>query len=187
MAVIKELVCELGRKVRGVEEIAEGYSEDEIERMHQIGLEEIPTDNERMLCEMIQNVCGKITQKPDCVLVAHSLPFIRRERQDMELCWQNIPIYYFSGVPCAIMHKAVEAAAFLVEKKRIIRYWLLALTKLILIRNVFFGTIMGDGVVALLLEKGEGPHQILSSLFLPESWRRMEKIPVRRISRLFAV
>ena len=117
MAVIKELVCELGRKVRGVEEIAEGYSEDEIERMHQIGLEEIPTDNERMLCEMIQNVCGKITQKPDCVLVAHSLPFIRRERQDMELCWQNIPIYYFSGVPCAIMHKAVEAAAFLVEKE----------------------------------------------------------------------
>lgn len=164
MAVIKEFAYELGKKVRCVEEIALGYSKNEIQRMHQIGLDKVPTDNERMLQEMIQDTCRQITQKPDCILIAHSLPFIRREGQDMKLCWPDVPIYYLSGMPCAIMHKAVEIASLLVEKELYHSVLVIGADKAYSDQErIFFGTIMGDGVVALLLEKGVGTHQILAS------------------------
>lgn len=164
MTIIKEFVCELGKKVRCVEEIAAGYPEDEIKHMHQIGLERIPTDNERMLQEMIKNVCSKITKRPDCILIAHSLPFIRRDGWEMELHWSDVPTYYLSGMPCAIMHKVVEIASCLVEKEKYHSILVIGADKAYSDRErIFFGTIMGDAVVALLIEKGEGGNQILSS------------------------
>lgn len=164
MAVIKEFAYELGREVRCVEEIASEYSNEEIQHMRQIGLDKIPTDNERMLQEMIQNACGQITQKPDCILIAHSLPFIRREGQDMELCWSDVPVYYLSGMPCAMMHKAVEMASLFVEKALYHSVLVIGADKAYSDQErIFFGTIMGDGVAALLLEKGAGAHQVLSS------------------------
>lgn len=164
MVVIKEFACELGRKIRCVEEIATGYPEEEIKRMRKIGLDRIPTDNERMLQEMIQDVCKKVTQRPDCILIAHSLPFIRRDGGEIELCWQDVPTYYLSGMPCAIMHKVVEMASLLVEKETYHSVLVIGADKAYSDQErIFFGTIMGDGVVALLLEKGEGDHQILSS------------------------
>ncbi|GFI23665.1 hypothetical protein IMSAGC011_02455 [Lachnospiraceae bacterium] len=164
MAVIKEFAYELGKKIRCVEEIAAGYSKEEIQQMHKIGLQKIPTDNERMLQEMIQDVCKQITQRPDCILIAHSLPFICREGQQMQLCWSNVPTYYLSGMPCAIMHKAIEMASILVEKELYHSILVIGADKAYSDQErIFFGTIMGDGVVALLLEKGTGIHQILSS------------------------
>ena len=79
MTVIKEFACELGSRIQKVEKIALNYPTEEIMHMHKIGLERIPTDNDRLLQEMIQAVCGKITGKPDCILIAHSLPFICRD------------------------------------------------------------------------------------------------------------
>ncbi|MBD5450904.1 MAG: hypothetical protein HDR28_12340 [Lachnospiraceae bacterium] len=164
MAVIKQFACELGRKIRSVEEIAADYPEEEIRHMREIGLDMIPTDNERMLQEMIRDVCEKIKQRPDCILIAHSLPFIRRDGLEIELCWQDVPIYYLSGMPCAIMHRVVEMASLLVEKEAYHSVLVIGADKAYSDQErIFFGTIMGDGVVALLLEKGEGAHQILSS------------------------
>lgn len=164
MVSIKEFACELGKKVRSVEEIAIDYSKEEIEHMHKIGLEKIPTDNECMLQEMIRNVCDKITQKPDCILIAHSLPFIRKDGQELALCWRDVPVYYLSGMPCAIMHKAVEMAALFLTKKKYHSILVIGADKAYSDdERIFFGTIMGDGVIALLLEEGIGPHQILSS------------------------
>ena len=164
MVVIKEFAYELGREVRCVEEIASGYSEEEIAHMYKIGLKRVPTDNGRMLQQMIQDVCRQITRKPDCILIAHSLPFIRRNGQGLELYWQDVPVYYLSGMPCAIMHKAVEIAASLVEKEKYHDILVIGADKAYSDQErIFFGTIMGDGVVALLIKKEEGTHQILSS------------------------
>lgn len=164
MVIIKKFACELGREVRCVEEIAANYSEKDIRHMRRIGLDRIPTDNERMLHEMLRDVCEQITQRPDCILIAHSLPFICRDGQKMDLCWSDIPVYYLSGLPCAIMHKVVEIAALFVEKEMYRSVLVIGADKAYSDQErIFFGTIMGDGVVALLLEKGEGSHQILSS------------------------
>lgn len=164
MTVIKEFACELGSRIQKIEEIALNYPTAEIMHMHKIGLERIPTDNNRMLLEMIQVVCGKITRKPDCILIAHSLPFICRDGKAAESCWQNAPTYYLSGMPCAIMHKAVETASLLLEKGKYRSILVIGADKAYSYEErIFFGTIMGDGVVALLLEREEGPHQILAS------------------------
>lgn len=164
MVVIREFAYELGRKVRSVEEIAANYTEEEIRHMRKIGLEKIPTDNERMLQEMIREVCGKITKRPDCIFIAHSLPFIRRDGQEAEFGWRDVPVYYLSGMPCAIMHKTVEIAVSFLKKGKYHSILVIGADKAYSDEErIFFGTIMGDGVVALLLEKGEGEHQILSS------------------------
>lgn len=164
MIVIKEFAYKLGKEVRCVEEIAAECSKEEIKHMYQIGLNKVPTDNECMLQEMIQDVCKQITQKPDCILIAHPLPFIREDGQDMELCWSNVPLYYLSGMPCAIMHKAVEVASSFIEKGLYHSVLVIGADKAYSDQErIFFGTIMGDGVIALLLEEGIGTHQILSS------------------------
>ena len=98
MVVIKEFAWELGREVRSVEEIATGHSEEEVRHMRKIGLDRIPTDNQRMLQEMIRDVCGQITKKPDCILITHSLPFIRRDGQETDNCWKDVPTEYMSGM-----------------------------------------------------------------------------------------
>lgn len=163
MVVIKEFAWELGKEVRSVEEIATGCPEEEIRHMRKIGLDRIPTDNERMLQEMIRDACRKIKKRPDCILIAHSLPFIRRDGQEPDLGWKDVPTYYLSGMPCAIMHKGVETASLLVEKEVYRSVLVIGADKAYSDQErIFFGTIMGDGAVALLLEKGEGEHQILS-------------------------
>lgn len=163
MVVIKEFAWELGREVRSVEEIATGHSEEEVRHMRKIGLDRIPTDNQRMLQEMIRDVCGQITKKPDCILITHSLPFIRRDGQEMDTGWKDVPTFYLSGMPCAIMHKGVEIASLLVEKEVYHSVLVIGADKAYSDQErIFFGTIMGDGVVALLIAKGEGEHQILS-------------------------
>lgn len=163
MVVIKKFAWKLGQEVRSVEEIAAGHSEKEIEHMRKIGLDRIPTDNRLMLEEIIKDVCGQIGERPDCILITHSLPFIRRDGQDPDLGWKDVPVYYMSGMPCAIMHKGVETASLLVEREVYRSVLVIGADKAYSDRErIFFGTIMGDGAVALLLEKGDGEHQILS-------------------------
>lgn len=163
MVAIKEFAWELGREVRSVDEIAVGYPEEEIRHMRKIGLDRIPTDNQRMLWEMIWDVCRQIKKKPDCILIVHSLPFIRRDGQEIDTGWKDVPIYFMSGMPCAIMHRGVETAVLLVNKEVYHSVLVIGADKAYSDQErIFFGTIMGDGVVALLIEKGDGAHEILS-------------------------
>ena len=163
MVAIRKFACKLGKEVRSVEEIAADRSEKEIEHMRKIGLDRIPTDNDLMLQEMIRDVCVQIEKKPDCILITHSLPFIRRDGQESDLGWNDVPTYYLSGMPCAIMHKGVETASLLVERGVYRSVLVIGADKAYSDRErIFFGTIMGDGAIALLIEKGEGEHQILS-------------------------
>ena len=163
MIGIREFAFELGSHVRTVEDIASMCSAEEVRQIHNIGLEQIPTDNERMLWDMIEAVYQKIETKPDCILIAHSLPFIRTNGSEC-LLDPSIPTYFLSGLPCAIMHRAVEAAVQMIRRGSWNTVLVIGADKAYSDQErVFFQTIMGDGVVALLLSDRAEEHFILSS------------------------
>lgn len=163
MIGISKYSFELGTCLQTVEEIASFCSADERAQMRQIGLDVIPTDNERMLWDMIEAAYHRIGTKPDCVLIAHSLPFIRMNG-GAGILDGAVPVYFLSGLPCAIMHRAVEAGGQLIRQDRCRTVLVIGADKAYSHRErVFFNTIMGDGVVALLLTGQAAEHQILSS------------------------
>lgn len=173
MIGVKEFAFELGSHVRTVEDIASICPAGEAEQMRDIGLERIPTDNERMLWDMIEVAYQRIETKPDCILIAHSLPFIRTNGGNHVLA-PSIPIYFLSGLPCVIMHRAVEIGMQLIRRGIYQNVLVIGADKAYSDQErVFFHTIMGDGVVALLLSERAEEHFVLSSwisttIFAPE-------------------
>lgn len=163
MVGVLEYTVIKGRHIRSVEEIASFCDKSTHEQMLEIGLSQVPTDNERQLLQMIEEACSHIHQRPDCIFVAHSLPFIRRNGEVLS-CDKTIPVFYLSGLPCAIMHKAVEAACKLIDSHEYDTVLVIGADKAYSdTERVFFGTIMGDAVVAVLLGETVGKHTILSS------------------------
>lgn len=152
-----------GGNVRTVDEIASFRPETVRARMRQIGLSRVPTDNARPLSDMIEAVCAQISERPDCILIAHSLPFIRKNRGDLSL-FQGVPVFFLSGLPCAIMHKAVEVGCKLIDGGCYQSVLVVGADKAYSdSERVFFDTIMGDATVAALLEKSSPRHVILAS------------------------
>lgn len=173
MIGIKEFAFELGSHMRTVEDITYFCPAGEAEQMRDIGLDRVPTDNERMLWDMIETAYRKMKEKADCVLIAHSLPFIRTNG-DRDVLDSSIPTYFLSGLPCAIMHRAVEAGAQLIRRGTYQSVLVIGADKAYSDQErVFFHTIMGDGVAALLLSERAEENMILSSwvstaIFAPE-------------------
>ena len=163
MVGIKEFSFVLGSKVRSVEEIAFFLTEKEHKDMRKIGLNRVVTDNERNLWEMVEEAYCKLTVKPDLILIAHSLPFIRGNKTPVRFAG-DVPVFFLSGLPCAIMHKAVETARQLIQKKIYQKVLVIGADKAYSDRErVFFGTIMGDGVVALLITEDANANLILGN------------------------
>lgn len=155
MIGIRQCIYSLGKKQRTVSEIASHLTDQQCERMREIGLDKIPTDNELMLDDMIASVFSCLEEKPERVYIAHSLPFIRTDSMTYYPCGSEYPTIYFSGLPCAIMHKTVELACRAMRNRRFQRVLVIGADKAYCDRErLFFGSAMGDGVVALLLEKG---------------------------------
>ena len=153
MIGIKEFAFELGSFVRRVEDIASICPTGEAEQMRSIGLDRVPTDNERMLWDMIEAVYQRIETKPDYILIAHSLPFIRATG-DNRVPDPSVPTYFLSGLPCVIMHRAVEIGVQLIRSGMCQNVLVIGADKAYSDQErVFFHTIMGDGVVALLLSE----------------------------------
>lgn len=163
MIGISEYAYELGSNVRSVEEIAAFCSKEEVKKMRNIGLDMIPTDNDRLLSDMIQCTYQKISEKPECIIIAHSLPFINvNNRKNMTD--PSIQTFFLSGMPCAIMHKAVDIAVHMIQDGIYKRVLVIGADKSYSDRErVFWGTIMGDGVVALLISVNASTNIILSS------------------------
>ena len=140
-----------GSHVRTVEQIASFCTKEAQERMRKIGLSRIPTDDKKFLSDMIASAYCQFREKPDCVLIAHSLPFIRKNGEEISLL-NNTVTFYISGLPCAIMHKAVEAGCKLIEGSFYHSVMVIGADKAYSSQErVFFNTIMGDAVVAILL------------------------------------
>lgn len=173
MIGISEFAFELGSHVRTVEDIASICPPGEAEQMRSIGLDQVPTDNERMLWDMMEAAYRRLETKPDCILIAHSLPFIQTNGCDRALD-PSIPTYFLSGLPCAIMHRAVETGAQLIRRGTYQNVLVIGADKTYSDQErVFFHTIMGDGVAALLLSERAEANLILSSwisttIFAPE-------------------
>lgn len=152
-----------GDHVRTVEDIASFCNAETHHQMREIGLSQIPTDNARPLSDMISEAYSRIHQKPDCVLIAHSLPFICKTNEQL-LHNIRIPVFRLSGMPCAIMHKATEIACKLIQANVYNTVLVIGADKAYSdTERVFFGTIMGDAVVAVLLGKSEHGSLILAN------------------------
>ena len=163
MIGIEEYSFVLGSKVRTVEEIASFLSQKQHNDMRNIGLDRVSTDNERILWDMVEEVYSKITVKPDVILIAHSLPFIRGNETSIRFVG-DVPVFFLSGLPCAIMHKAVEVAVQLISAKAHQKVLVIGADKAYSDKErVFFGTIMGDGVVALLISEHVKENFILGN------------------------
>lgn len=133
-----------------------------------------PIDNARILSDMIIACGKKWKKKPDMVYIAHSLPFIKGNKGRELNDYFNVPVIYLSGLPCAITHMAVKAAAAQIENDRYDRILVFGADKAYSDRERnFFGTVMGDAVIGMMLEKGDGLHEVVVSsldtvLFAPE-------------------
>lgn len=164
MIGISEYGYVLGSSNRSVEQVAASRTAQEHVHMRSIGLSQIPTDNERMLSDMIAQVYRQIKKKPERILIAHSLPFIRADHGTAMPCGEEVPTYYLSGTPCAIMHKAVEAGCGMLHSGVCHSVLIIGADKAYCDEErLFFGTIMGDGVVAVLLEDDVQTDAILAS------------------------
>lgn len=163
MVGIKKVACVLGKNRRTVEDIAGFCTEEVQQNMRKIGLVQIPTDNKKMLWDMIGEAYNQIDETPECILIGHSLPFIRGKSQPL-LFEKEIPVYFFSGLPCAIYHKTVQLGKELIESGVYNKILVVGADKAYSDRErVFFGTIMGDGVVAMLLTDDAENNKLLGS------------------------
>ena len=163
MIGIEEYSYVLGSKIRSIEEIASFLTEKQHEEMRKIGLDHVVTDNERILWEMVEEAYSKITVKPEVILIAHSIPFIRGNETPIRFAG-DIPVFFLSGLPCAIMHKAVEIARHLISIKAYQKILVIGADKAYCDKErVFFGTIMGDGVVELLISEDAKQNLILGN------------------------
>lgn len=127
-------------------------------------IKEAPIDNDKTLSDMIIECRKKISSVPDVIYVAHSLPFVKGSKgADLSDVF-GVPVFYLSGLPCAITHFAVKAAMSQIEGDRYNRVLILGADKAYSMRErSFFNTIMGDMVIGIMLERGTGLHEVIAS------------------------
>lgn len=154
----------IGKSVRAVEDIAFQKDLETIQKMRTNGLGIIPTDNERMLSDMIVEAYNQIKTSPELIIIAHSLPFIFCNGYDISEKLGNIKTFLLSGMPCAIMHEAVDMAKSYIENGWYKRVLVIGADKAYSDgERTFFNTIMGDCVVALLIGPDGKRNTLISS------------------------
>lgn len=127
-------------------------------------IKEAPIDDEKMLDDMIIECRNKIRSVPDVIYVAHSLPFVKGSTSIDLADVFGVPVFYLSGLPCAIMHFAVKAAMSQIESYRYNSVLILGADKAYSMRErSFFNTIMGDMVIGIMLGRGTGLHEVMAS------------------------
>jgi 3-oxoacyl-[acyl-carrier-protein] synthase-3 len=132
-----------------------------------------PINNARPLVEMINECYQKFSLIPDVVYIAHSLPFAKGNQMEVSIP-ENIPVRWLSGIPCAITHMGLKIAVAQIQAGKYNRVLVIGADKAYSDRERrFFGTIMGDAVIATLIESGNGLHEVVGSrldtvLFAPE-------------------
>jgi 3-oxoacyl-[acyl-carrier-protein] synthase-3 len=121
-----------------------------------------PVDNERKLSDMILECNNRFTVSPDVIYIAHSIPFAKGKAGRFISETLGMPVIWLSGLPCSITHMAVKLAVAQIEKGKHNRILVFGADKAYCDRERrFFGTIMGDAVVGMMLEQGAGLHEIV--------------------------
>lgn len=127
-------------------------------------IKSVPADDSRSLVDMINKCVEKLHSIPDIIYIAHSLPFIKGKEKDELSCFPRVSVIYLSGMPCAVTHMAVNIAVSQLEIGKYNRILIVGADKAYSTwERSFFGTIMGDMVLSMMLERGDGPYEILAS------------------------
>ena len=111
-------------------------------------------------------------------------------KQGQFLHVQQLLLYLVGGLPCVIMHRAVEIGAQLIRRGMWQNVLVIGADKAYSDQErVFFHTIMGDGVVALLLSEQAEGNLILSSwisttIFAPEGETPIQKTSLISVSEI---
>jgi 3-oxoacyl-[acyl-carrier-protein] synthase III len=123
----------------------------------------VPINNSRHLLEMINKCFQRFSIKSDAVYIAHSIPFAKGNQMEVDIP-DDIPLRWLSGTPCAITHMALKIATSQIRTGKYNRVLVIGADKSYSDRERrFFGTIMGDAVVGMMVESGYGLHEIVGS------------------------
>ena len=127
-------------------------------------IQRVPMDDTRLLSDMIC-ICNKhFTSKPDIVYIAHSIPFAKGRVGEKLSKMLDAPVLWLSGLPCSITHMAIKIATAQIRTNKHQRILVFGADKAYSNRERrFFGTIMGDAVVGMMLEDGEGLHEVVAT------------------------
>jgi 3-oxoacyl-[acyl-carrier-protein] synthase-3 len=127
-------------------------------------IQNIPMDNDRLLADMICECRRRFSKKPDIVYIAHSMPFAKgRDYQELYRV-MDAPVFWLSGIPCAITHMAVKLATTLIKANKYQRILVIGADKAYSDHERrFFGTIMGDIAIGMMLEDVDGSHEVIAT------------------------
>jgi 3-oxoacyl-[acyl-carrier-protein] synthase-3 len=121
-------------------------------------------DDSRLLSDMICVCRKRFVAKPDIVYIAHSMPFAKGREYKGLYNTLDAPVIWLSGLPCAITHMAIQLAVAQIRANKYQRILVFGADKAYSSRERrFFGTVMGDAVVGMMLENGEGLHEIVAT------------------------
>lgn len=133
-----------------IEELTE--SEELQQVIKNNGLQELYTDNERSALSMMEEVFYQFQEKPDYIILAHSLPYLLGSNSSFCTDILKIPTINISGIPCCIMHQAVQDAVALIRSRRYAKVLIIGIDKCYInYERIFFGTAMSDSAVGIML------------------------------------
>lgn len=196
----EEIICEVPQSLVAVADLAHEAGLDElyIQRLHDNGLHRVPVSGTQPLSIFVQHAMKKLaTAIPDLqqrahgVIFCHSLPVIAPDGFPFlqnccaELGLDHIPKVAVSGQPCSIIHMGIQ----------LINAWLAQHNDggIILIgadkvysaeERIFFGSTMGDAVVAAFATRHSSQNCVVSSVSQCEVMAfQGEKSPPENIAR----
>lgn len=128
--------------------------------MKKNGLQAVCADNESMVHSMIENIISQFTIKPDLIILAHSLPYLLGTT-NLNNNVANIPLINMSGIPCCILHQAINSACKYIQSERYQHVLVIGADKCYIdYERLFFGTAMSDCVIGLMVE-GNAKNNII--------------------------
>lgn len=159
---ISEMHTVLGTYHRTIESLTD--NEELCRDIRSNGLDSIYMDNQKTAYAMLEELLGQFVEKPDYIILTHSLPYLFGNKT-YDMLANSVPIINITGIPCCIMHKGVESAVSLIKSGRYHKVLVIGVDKCYEnYERIFFGTAMSDSAIGLLIEADTADHEIISSV-----------------------
>jgi len=127
-------------------------------------IKSVPIDNSRQLSDMIFECNKHFSTAPDIIYIAHSIPFAKGIIGEKLPELLGAPVVWLSGIPCSVTHMAIKIATSQIEKHMYKRVLVFGADKAYSDQERrFFGTVMGDAVVGMMIENSDGLHEVVVS------------------------
>lgn len=154
----------LGRYVRSVDSLVPPEAQSLTPSMEELGLRFVPTAGDEPLEALILRAFRAMNSSVDVLYVAHSTPIVRRSYSVELESRLGVPTFFLSGVPCAIMHSAIELACSELAMGTYKSVGIIGADRAYTDHErTFFGTAMGDSALAVTVTRGGTRHHIVAS------------------------